>query len=225
LLVSVILELSLVGPGEGNNQDKVPDRQSASADEPQPLLAHCILPYARCEGGDYKYEMSDSTKRHHHRYKLLNVTCVQRCPERYRTRLHQVGDEQAEAIPHDSNAESSPKSPRAVMVRKNNDCDVDDSLQEVKRPKLGHEHRRHNQRYKEERRSEIDPRTREGVSAQRVPAHVILYDQFGPFVPTDRPQVALCMPRSLAKEIVNPLQASLWKVTAQLIPVATDPAS
>jgi hypothetical protein len=57
-------------------------------------------------------------------------------PKRQRPRLHEMRPKQIEAIPEDRDGNASAKPPNAIAARENYDGNIDECLEQVKKPKL-----------------------------------------------------------------------------------------
>ena len=104
--------------------------------------------------------MPDSTEGHHHRFKVPYLTCMQKKPKQDYTRLNEVRPEELQTVPSNRDCEARTKRKDIVVAREKYDGNVNECLEEVKKPKLRNGHRRHCQGDKEERSSNRNPHMR-----------------------------------------------------------------
>jgi hypothetical protein len=168
---------NLARPRDRDNQSKIRKRQKAPADELPPPLSFGRLLNDCGETGNDENQVPDSADGHHHRFKLVDLTRMQKGPNKNRTRLDEVRSEELQAVPSNRDCEARAIPPRTVAARKNHDGDVYECLEEVKKPKLRNDRRRSCQGDKEEPGSNRNPYTRRRRSIQRMRFHSALVRQ------------------------------------------------
>ena len=67
---------NLVRSGDSNNQSEIPEHQHATGKELPPFFGVRCLMEERCEASNDENEMADSADGHHHRFKVLDLTCM-----------------------------------------------------------------------------------------------------------------------------------------------------
>src|SRR5277367_1138789 len=114
--------------------------------------------------------MSDSADRHHHRFKVLDLTCTQKRPKHDSSRLHEVRPEDLQAVPGNRDCEARAKCIGIVTASENHDHNVDKCLEEMKKSKLWNSQRRYCQGHKEEPGSNRNPHARRHrIMHQKIP--------------------------------------------------------
>jgi hypothetical protein len=96
-------------------------------------------------------------ERDHHCVKASGLARAQERPESNRAGLNEVSHKETEAVPHYCNRDARAQTPWIVPARKNDDSNINERLQYVKKPKLGNGDRGYRQRYKEKHSSHRNP--------------------------------------------------------------------
>src|SRR5271155_1161494 len=104
--------------------------------------------------------MPDPTEGHHHRFKVLYLTRMQKRPKHDRTGLHEVSREDLHTVPGNGDCEARTKCIDIVAARENHDRDIDECLEEMKKPKLRNGQRRYHEGDKKEPSSNRNPHMR-----------------------------------------------------------------
>jgi hypothetical protein len=88
-----------------------------------------------------------------------------------------MSDEESVTVPDDGDRQARANSPHAVAARKDHDGDVNERLENVKEPKFGNDHCRHNQGDREERGCDWNPNARCRDPGCRITVHGYLLRQ------------------------------------------------
>jgi hypothetical protein len=126
----------LARSGDSDNQGEIREGHHSSPDELPPLVVPCPAIAERSQAGNDENDVRDSTDRHHHRFKSPHLARMNDRPKRQRPRLHEMRPKQIEAIPEDRDGNASAKPPNAIAARENYDGNIDECLEQVKKPKL-----------------------------------------------------------------------------------------
>jgi hypothetical protein len=120
--------------------------------------------------------MAYAPESHHHGDNAARVSRAHQGPKSDCAGLHQVSDKQVEAIPDHSDGDPRAKSPRTVSPRKDDDGNVNASLENMQNTKLWNHQRRNSESYEEQRSSKRNPHARGGTSRYLLDVHAAMTD-------------------------------------------------
>ena len=144
---------------EGDDEGEVCEGHYSSQNElpPFPLILGMD---DGVQTGDDENEMRDSRNSYHHCVWSPHLPRAQEGPNSNCAGLHQVSDEEVQAVPNGCHRDSGSVSPRTVSAGKNEDGNVDDSLQKMKETKLRNHQRRYRQSDEEQHSRKRNPQAR-----------------------------------------------------------------
>jgi hypothetical protein len=117
--------LTLVRPGDRDNDGEIPEHQQTTGKELPPLFG--VRPIEeRCQASNDENEVPNPTEGDHHRVEPPYLTRMQKRPKRDGTRLHEVSQEEIETVPGNRDGEACAKCKDVVAARENDDRDVDE---------------------------------------------------------------------------------------------------
>ena len=121
---------------DSDNQEEIYERPRASADELPPLSIFRRLMEERGHASNDENEVPDATECHHHGFGPPHLTGLHKKTECDRSRLHEVSHEEIKTVPYDPDRDARAKPPHTIAARENHDDNVNECLEEVKKPKL-----------------------------------------------------------------------------------------
>jgi hypothetical protein len=144
-------------PGDSDNKGEIPEHQHATDKEVPPFSCARRLVEERRQASKDENEVPYRSEGHHHRFNVPHLTRMQKSPKQDRTSLDELRPEELQTIPSDRDCEARTKCKDIVAARENHDGNVNECLEEMKKPKLRNGRRRHCQGDKEEARSNRNP--------------------------------------------------------------------
>jgi hypothetical protein len=130
-------------PGDSDYKGEIPENQNATRKELPPFFGVRCLVEERRQASKDENEVPDPTEGYHHRFKVPYLTSMQKRPKQDRAHLDKMRPEKLQTVPSNRDCEARTKCKDIVAARKNHDGNVNERLEEVKKPKLGNDHRRY----------------------------------------------------------------------------------
>jgi hypothetical protein len=90
----------------------------------------------RGQASNDENEVPDGPECHHHGFGPPHLTGTHKKPECDCSRLYEVSHEEIKTVPDDPDRDARAKPPHTIAARKNHDDNVNECLEEVKKPKL-----------------------------------------------------------------------------------------